>query len=349
MRKVKKQKVFVGMSGGVDSSVSAALLKKAGYDVTGVFIRVWEPEGIKCTWREDRRDAMRVAAILNIPFVTIDLSKEYKKEVVDYMVREYKAGRTPNPDVMCNKAVKFGAFYNWAMAQGADFVATGHYAQTKDGRLLNAKDQEKDQTYFLWTLTGEQLKHTMFPIGGYKKAEVRKLAEKFKLPTAQKKDSQGLCFIGKLDFAEFLKGFIKSKKGKVLNEKGEIIGWHDGATFLTLGQRHGFTVDHKAADDKPLYIIAKDIKKNTVIVSPDWSESIGVRPEITVSNLNLTGTPTKNLKCRLRYRQSLISCKIDKITPDGCSVVFAEPQIATPGQSIVFYDNQKCLGGAIIE
>lgn len=337
------------MSGGVDSSTSAALLKKAGYDVTGVFIRVWEPEGIKCTWREDRRDAMRVAAILDIPFTTIDLSKEYKQEVVDYMVGEYQAGRTPNPDVMCNKAVKFGAFYNWAILQGADFVATGHYAQTTDGQLLNAKDVDKDQTYFLWTLTSEQLKHTLFPIGGYKKTEVRKLAEKFKLPTAQKKDSQGLCFIGKLDFAEFLKGFIKPKKGSVLNEKSEIIGHHDGATFLTLGQRHGFMIDHKTPEDKPLYIIAKDIKKNTVTVSENWSESIGARKEITVSNLNLTGTPSKNLKCRLRYRQVLVACKIEKLFDTECSIIFTEPQIATPGQSIVFYDGKKCLGGGVIK
>lgn len=341
--KKSKPKVFVGMSGGVDSSTSAALLKKQGYDVTGVFIRVWEPTGIKCTWREDRRDAMRVAAILDIPFITIDLSKEYKQEVVDYMVREYQAGRTPNPDVMCNKAVKFGAFYNWALAQGADFIATGHYAQAKNGQLLNAKDADKDQTYFLWTLTSGQLKKTLFPIGGYRKPAVRKLAVKFKLPNAAKKDSQGLCFIGKLDFVEFLQGFIKPKKGNVLNEGGEVIGQHDGATFLTLGQRHGFMVDQKTPEDKPLYVVAKDIKKNTVIVSENWFESVGARKEINVSDLNLTGKPGKNLKCRLRYRQPLVACKLT-----GNKVVFIKPQIATPGQSVVFYQDNKCLGGGVI-
>jgi len=266
-----KKKVFVGLSGGVDSSTSAAILKKDGYDVTGVFIKVWQPDFLPCSWREDRLDAMRVAAHLDIPFITMDLEKEYKQEVVDYMVHEYKEGRTPNPDVMCNKYIKFGAFFDKAMEMGADYVATGHYARVKkDGdvvRLLAGADENKDQSYFLWTLTQKQLKKTLFPIGEYVKPEVRKIAEKFGLSTAKKKDSQGLCFIGKLDMKDFLKEFIPEKKGDVLNGKGEVVGEHDGAYFYTLGQRHGFTVTVKGVDDTPYFIIYKDIEANTITVS----------------------------------------------------------------------------------
>ncbi len=215
-----KKKVFVGLSGGVDSSVSAALLQSQGYDVFGVFIKVWQPDFYECTWKEDRLDAMRVCAKLNIPFYTLDLEKEYKKEVVDYMIEEYKNGRTPNPDVMCNKYIKFGGFFDWAMSQGADFVATGHYARlNKEHELVAGRDSNKDQSYFLWTLTKEQLSKTLFPVGDIEKTEVRKLAKKFGLPTAEKKDSQGLCFIGKVDMAEFLHHFIETKPGPVLNDK----------------------------------------------------------------------------------------------------------------------------------
>ncbi|HYC83407.1 MAG TPA: tRNA 2-thiouridine(34) synthase MnmA, partial [Candidatus Paceibacterota bacterium] len=237
----KSQTVFVGMSGGVDSSVTAALLKKEGYDVVGVFIKAWEPAGYKCTWREDRRDAMRVAAVLEVPFVTLDLEEEYKESVVDYMIGEYRAGRTPNPDVMCNQSVKFGAFYRKAREAGADWVATGHYAQMErsEGKatLKEGADKAKDQSYFLWTMKKEVAEHVLLPIGPYQKPEVRKLAEKFKLPNFAKKDSQGLCFLGHIDVKEFLKAYIDTEEGKVLNEKGEAIGRHDGAFFFTIGER----------------------------------------------------------------------------------------------------------------
>ena len=233
MLKKKTKKVFIGMSGGVDSSVSAALLKEHGYDVTGVFIKVWQPEFFECTWRADRLDAMRVCAKLDIPFLTLNLEKEYKKEVVDYMIDEYKAGRTPNPDVMCNKYIKFGGFFDFAMKHSADFIATGHYARVKKFprgetsgfnpspevsprgtyQLLAGRDKNKDQSYFLWTLTQKQLQKTLFPIGDIDKPEVRKLAEKYGLATAVKKDSQGLCFIGKIDMKDFLKNYMKEKKG----------------------------------------------------------------------------------------------------------------------------------------
>ncbi|MFA5291324.1 MAG: tRNA 2-thiouridine(34) synthase MnmA, partial [Candidatus Paceibacterota bacterium] len=310
---MKAKCVYVGMSGGVDSSVSAALLKKAGYKVIGVFIKVWEPSGFICTWREERREARRAAAHLDIPLITLDLSREYKKKVVDYFIAEYKAGRTPNPDVMCNKHIKFGVFYDWAIAHGADFVATGHYSQIlsqkeslrarqKAGLVSNpphrpregktdflfgeSKDTAKDQTYFLWNLKPEQLAKILFPIGNKTKTEVRALAKKFGLPNALKKDSQGLCFVGQIDFKDFLKREIKEKDGDVLNERGEIIGRHDGATFFTLGERHGFETFTKAPDEKPYYIIAKDIKKNTLTVSSNPHLISAEKLEVKIEKTN---------------------------------------------------------------
>lgn len=344
-----RKKVYMGMSGGVDSSVSAALLKKAGYDVVGVFIKVWQPDWITCTWKEDRLDAMRVAAKLDIPFVTLDLEKEYKEGVVDYMIREYKVGRTPNPDVMCNRYVKFGGFFNWAMKQGADFVATGHYAQIEDGKLVAGDDKNKDQSYFLWTLTKEQLSKTLFPVGNIEKPEVRKLAKKFGLPNAEKKDSQGLCFIGKIDIKDFLSHYIDSKKGDVLDENGNIIGEHDGAFFFTIGERHGFTITKKSPHDLPYYVISKDIKNNTVTAA---NKTDGALPNgITKTNLadvnwNQGSVPVnKILLARSRYREELQEIKfIDQTT-----VEFIKPQYTiSPGQSLVVYDGKVCLGGGIL-
>ena len=344
------KKVYIGMSGGVDSSVSAALLKKAGYDVTGVFIKVWQPEWLEdttaCTWKEDRLDAMRVAAKLDIPFITLDLEKEYKEEVVDYMIREYKAGRTPNPDVMCNRYVKFGGFFNWAMKQGADFVATGHYAQIIDGKLVAGNDKNKDQTYFLWTLTADQISKTLFPVGNIEKPEVRKLAKKFKLPNAEKKDSQGLCFIGKIDVKEFLSHYIESKKGNVLNEKGTIIGEHDGAFFFTIGERHGFTITKKTPNDERYYVVAKDIEKNTITVSKK-EKMTGVKKVVLEDvNWNQGSIPVgKVLQARSRYREKLQ----DIIFTDQNTAEFKEAQnTLSPGQSLVVCDGNVCLGGAII-
>ena len=352
----KKQKVFVGMSGGVDSSVSAALLKKAGYDVTGVFIKVWQPDWINCTWKEDRLDAMRVAAKLDIPFITLDLEKAYKEEVVDYMIAEYKLGRTPNPDVMCNRYVKFGGFFSWAMKQGAGFVATGHYARIqKDDKgsyeLLAGDDDNKDQSYFLWTLTQEQLSKTIFPVGNIEKPEVRKLAKKFDLPNALKKDSQGLCFIGKIDVKEFLSHYLESKKGSVLNEQGEVIGEHDGAFFYTIGERHGFTITKKSPNDEPQYVISKDVEKNIITVSNKSKEGILPQARTKVKlrevNWNQGKIPENgNLLARSRYREVFQQIKIS----DQNLVEFEEPQSTlSPGQSLVVYQGEVCLGGGIIE
>lgn len=338
------------MSGGVDSSVSSALLKKAGYDVTGVFIKVWQPEWINCTWKEDRLDAMRVAAKLEIPFITLDLEKEYKEEVVDYMIKEYKEGRTPNPDVMCNKYVKFGGFYQWAMNQGADFVATGHYAQIENGLLKKGVDLNKDQSYFLWTLTRDQIKKTIFPIGNLQKTEVRKLAEKFELSTADKKDSQGLCFIGKIDIKEFLTHYIDQKKGDVLDIQSNIIGRHDGSFFFTIGERHGFEITKKTPTDEPYYVISKDIKNNTITVANKNSHGelpLGIK-EVELINTNWNQDfidENKMFQARSRYREELQDITIINKN----KIIFDKTQFTlSAGQSIVVYDGEICLGGGII-
>lgn len=345
MARVKGKRVYIGMSGGVDSSVSACLLQKAGYDVIGVFIKVWQPDWITCTWKEDRLDAMRVAARLDIPFVTLDLEKEYKQDVVDYMINEYKAGRTPNPDVMCNRSVKFGGFYNWAMKQGADFVATGHYARSENGKLIAGNDKNKDQSYFLWTLTKDQIAKTLFPVGNIEKPEVRKLAKKFNLPNAEKKDSQGLCFIGKIDIKEFLSHYIESKKGNVLDENGNVIGEHDGAFYFTIGERHGYTITKKTPNDKPYYVISKDIDRNTITVANEMVNGVK-RVTLSDANWNQGNVPIgKMLKARARYRAELQDMKFI----DSNTVEFTDTQTTiSPGQSLVVYDGDVCLGGGVI-
>ncbi len=346
--KGSKTKVYVGMSGGVDSSVSAALLQEQGYDVTGVFIKVWQPDWYECTWREDRLDAMRVCVHLGIPFKTLDLENEYKKEVVDYMVSEYKAGRTPNPDIMCNKYVKFGGFYDYAMKSGADFVATGHYAQSIQGKMIAGVDQGKDQSYFLWTLTKEQIAKTLFPVGGLEKSETRTLARKYNLPVAEKKDSQGLCFIGKVSMKEFLSHYIESKKGDVVNEEGKVIGEHDGALFHTIGERHGFIVHTKTPEDSPYYIIDRDLSKNILKVShkgPSGKLSIE-KNEFEIESVNWIGEkPAKDRKyhARIRHLGDLLPCMVT-----NSIVTFDEALIIASGQSIVIYDEKVCLGGGIV-
>lgn len=372
--KKNKLKVFVGVSGGVDSSVSVALLKEQGFDVVGVFIKAWYPDWLSCTWRDDRRDAMRVCAKLGIPFLTFDLEKEYKKEVIDYMIAEYKKGRTPNPDVMCNKMIKFGAFLKKAKKMGADFVATGHYARLDRGddffqnghrgkflqkpssrlplKLLESKDKEKDQTYFLWTLTQKELKNVIFPVGGFKKSEVRKLAKKFGLITAEKKDSQGLCFLGKISIRDFLKKYIKEKKGKVVDENGNVVGTHSGVTFLTIGQRHGFEITEGGIDRQPYYVVAKDIKKNLLVVSHKKEEKESFQKEVLIEAVSWTLVKpdfAKEYNARIRYRQPVEKCRLEDVSKGKIKVVFKKPQRAvSPGQSLVIYNKEVCLGGGII-
>lgn len=350
------------MSGGVDSSVSALLLKLAGYDVTGVFIKVWQPtdmDGYVCTWKEERRDAMRVAAALDIPFLTFDFGERYKKEVVDYMIDEYKQGRTPNPDIMCNRQIKFGSFLDEARKQGADYIATGHYAQnivSEDGsfELTEGKDKNKDQSYFLWTLDQEDLKNVLFPIGHLEKKEVRAIAEKYKLPVFDKKDSQGICFLGHVDMKQFLKDHITTEKGNVVDTEGTIIGEHDGALLYTIGERHGFKLFINRPDDVPHYIIAKDVEKNTLTVAPQLEFQTGAHmpKEIHIKEMHwtLNNEPdlSKTYGARLRYRQQQQACHIKK-EGSGYVISFDQPQTAiTLGQSLVIYDGEKCLGGAIL-
>lgn len=350
---MKQQTVFVGISGGVDSSVAALLLQQEGFRVVGAFIKTWQPDFIECTWKQERRDAMRVCAKLGIPFLEIDAVEEYKEKVGQYMIEEYKKGRTPNPDVMCNKEVKFGVFLNKALEMGADFVATGHYTQKLSPTIFGkGLDPKKDQSYFLWTLTAEQLEKVLFPIGKLPKQEVRQIAEKHGLFTATKKDSQGVCFLGEIDMKEFLGHYIDQKEGDVLNTNGQVIGRHDGAVFYTIGERHGFTITEKTTSDKPLYVIAKDLEKNTITVATD----VAARAEdIDTKKLYLENTvwntqpePDGEYSAKIRYGQADQTCTYGKDT-QGEYILFDQPQDSfSAGQSVVVYDGVQCLGGGVI-
>jgi tRNA-specific 2-thiouridylase len=353
----KKPKVFVGVSGGVDSSVALALLQKDGYDVTGVFLKVWSPDFLPCDWREERRSAMRVCATLGVPFLTLDCELEYKKDVVDYMIREYSEGRVPNPDVFCNKYVKFGIFLKKSLEMGAEYVATGHYAQVfeKDGLFVleESNDKEKDQSYFLYTLGQDELKHSLFPVGHLNKSEVRKLAQNFGLPTATKKDSQGLCFIGKIDMHDFLSHYIPEKPGDILNLEGEVVGTHNGSVFYTIGQRHGFNITKKSAHDPRYFVISKDISNNTITVADKENDKEVVYSvkEVTVVDLHsITEESIEGpLSVRIRYRQEKQDCVVEKRS-DGYHIVFTKNQNAVSvGQSAVLYKGDVCVGGGIIE
>ena len=349
-------KVFVGMSGGVDSSVSALLLRDEGYEVTGVFIKVWQPEFVPCMAEDDRKDAMRVAANLGIPFITLNLENEYKRAVADYLIAEYAAGRTPNPDVMCNRHIKFGAFLRKAEKAGAAYIATGHYAritQKPDGyRLYAGVDGNKDQSYFLYTLGQSELSQTLFPVGMLTKPAVRRIAERAGLPTAHKKDSQGICFLGKLDMKEFLSHYIPSAEGAVLDESGAKIGSHDGAHYYTLGQRHGFYAVAASPHTSPYYVVDKDMEANTLTVSHTPS-ALGVSSQdLVITDARWTHTEPKTGKrygARIRYRQSLLPVAVSGID-EGRAIIHydAAVPLVSRGQSLVLYDGDECLGGGII-
>ena len=351
---IKKLKVFVAMSGGVDSSVAALLLQKQGYDLVGCYIKGWYPAGVICNWKEDRRDAMRVCAKLGIPFITIDAEKEYKKEVADYMIREYKIGRTPNPDIMCNKSIKFGVFLKKALAMGADYIATGHYVRLrrkiKSCEISIARDLTKDQSYFLWTLTQGQLKCCLFPLGDWLKSEVRNIAKENGLATAEKEESQGVCFIGEFNMEDFLKKYIKPKKGEVATSDGKIIGEHNGLAFYTIGQRHGFGFG--GGEGGPYYIAEKDFKNNRLIVADKKEEKNFSRKEVAVENTNwISAVPKigKKYQARIRYRQPLEECEVAEISKNSTKIIFKNPQRAvTPGQSLVVYDGEEMVGGGVI-
>lgn len=347
-----KRKVFVAMSGGVDSSVAALILKNQarlsggqGYDVTGVHMLCWED----CENNQDKQDAMRVAAKLGIQFLVWGFKKEYREAVFNYMVREYAEGRTPNPDVMCNKEIKFGIFLKRALEAGADYIATGHYVKKENNKLFAAKDKTKDQSYFLWALSQDQISHSLFPIGDYLKSEVREMAKKAGLSTAAKKDSQGLCFVGKVNFGEFIKNELPRKTGAIVASNGKKIGEHDGAYFYTIGQRHGLDLGGQA---QPVFVAEKNAATNTLIVAQGASDPILYKKELIAENFNWIGDPPAggpetpfSCQARIRYRQPLQACSIL-----GDKVIFDCPQRAiAPGQSVVFYDKEEMLGGAIIK
>ncbi len=340
----KNQKIFVAMSGGVDSSVAAALLKKQGYNLIGVHIKGYNVDG--CGERE-AEDARRAAETLKIPFYVWDFEKEYKDKVVDYMVEGYRKGITPNPDVMCNKEIKFGLFLKKALALGADYVATGHYVRLKNQKLFQAKDKNKDQSYFLWTLAQGQLKHCLFPIGDYFKPEVRKMAKKFGLPNAEKKDSQGICFLGQVSLKDFLKNYLPEKKGIVLDTSGKVVGEHKGAHFYTIGQRH-FGI---GARDKQ-YVAEKDVKENAILIAKE-NDPILYRKEIKLNDVNLInpGFKVKNQRIlmRVRYRQPLFGAVLSASGRTLTAKFERAQKFVAPGQSAVFYTKKgEMLGGGVI-
>jgi tRNA-specific 2-thiouridylase len=389
------KRVVVGLSGGVDSSVAAYLLKEQGYDVIGMFMKNWHDDSVtiskECPWLDDSNDAMIVAQHLGIPFQAIDLSKDYKERIVDYMFAEYKAGRTPNPDVLCNREIKFDIFLNAALKLGAEFVATGHYARKgtihKDGQqiyqLLSGKDPNKDQSYFLCQLTQAQLAKSLFPIGELLKPEVRTIARKIGLVTADKKDSQGLCFVGKVHLPDFLQQRLESKTGQVIEipatasvfkngfaddnlvantaryelspDLGEVIGEHKGAHYYTVGQRKGLNL---GGFERPIFVIGTDTVRNIIYTGMGedhpglfrkglfvpQTEEHWIRPDLQLA----AGTSTR-YQARIRYRQQLTHCTLFKLE-DGLYIIFDRPQKSiTPGQFVAWYKNDELVGSGVIE
>ena len=382
-------KVYVGMSGGVDSSLTAALLVEQGYDVTGVYMKNWTQDlpGMKCPWADDLADAKRVATQLGIDFKVFDFENEYKQKVVNYMIDEYKLGRTPNPDIMCNQEVKFKIFLETALEDGADLIATGHYARVRhfqkglpvdengfapglhgsqepvqtraadvslqqvdssEGQLLQAADTNKDQTYFLYRVTGKALSKTLFPLGEFTKPVVREMAKERGLFTAAKKDSQGICFVGQIGIREFLSQYVEQKAGSIIDKKtNKVLGQHDGAIFYTIGQRHGLDV----GGGLPYYVVGKDMDKNEVYVTTNLNDEALWRPKLTLTSvhwINKTSQPGE-YQIRVRHRAALISTQLS-FNDDGSvelTLDNAERAVA-PGQSVVIYNGELCVGGGIV-
>ncbi len=351
---MNQETVFVGLSGGVDSSVAAYRLLKRGYRVVGVFIKVWQPDWLVCDWERDRLDAMRVAAHLDIPFLTCDAETVYKRAVADYMIQAYQAGLTPNPDVMCNRYVKFGAFLDFARAHGADKIATGHYARiglvNNKYELQRGIDTTKDQSYFLWTLTDAVLAQTLFPVGDSLKSDIRAEAKAAGLPTFAKRDSQGICFLGQIDMKEFLGHYSEATPGPVVDTNGTVIGQHDGALYYTVGQRHGFSITNNSTSETPLFILNKNLVENSITVGPtppSLKESY-----VVLSDINLLGGPLpKTLEVQFRYRQRPLLVTVEHSHTN--EHVILTPQTSDHerpalGQSCVFYEGARCRGGGII-
>lgn len=401
------QRVYVGMSGGVDSSLSAALLVEQGYDVTGVYMKNWTRSlpGLRCPWADDLADAKRVAVRLGIDFKVFDFETQYKHKVVDYMIREYKEGHTPNPDIMCNQEVKFKLFLETALEDGADLIATGHYARKSDSfecskansqslnkspatslylsaelaslkqsspnhdmsqtpytdcsqafslskkslcaNLFLAEDSKKDQTYFLYRVTGEALAKTLFPIGDLTKTQVRAMASKRGLTTADKPDSQGICFVGQIGIRDFLNAYIETSPGKIIDKKsGQTLGYHDGAIFYTIGQRHGLNV----GGGLPYYVVGKDMAKNEVYITTDLNDSNLWQKNIRLTNLHWINYEPKagSYRARIRHQAPLIKAVLNLENSEVIIELEEAQRAITSGQSVVIYDGQVCLGGGIV-
>ncbi|MFV2004181.1 MAG: tRNA 2-thiouridine(34) synthase MnmA [Gammaproteobacteria bacterium] len=360
---MNKQKIIVGMSGGVDSSVAALLLIEHGYDVEGLFMKNWEEDDDEdyCAAAVDLKDARSVCETLNIHLHTINFSGDYWDRVFQHFLDEYSAGRTPNPDILCNREIKFRAFLEHAQTLGAKKIATGHYARTNQNgsttQLLRGLDNNKDQSYFLHALNQYQLSHAMFPIGEYNKPYIRELAKENNLETHNKKDSTGICFIGERRFSTFLEKYLPANPGQIYSVDGEHIGTHNGLMYYTLGQRKGLGIGGlKESDEEPWYVVEKDLINNILKVAQGHNHPAMFHNTLKTSQVNwISGFEPGDLdklklSAKIRYRQSDQDCMIDKIDKEQYKVTFDEKQRAiTPGQSVVFYQNEVCLGGGVIE
>jgi tRNA-uridine 2-sulfurtransferase len=350
-------RVIVGMSGGVDSSVAALLLKEQGYDVIGIFMKNWDDtdEFGMCTATEDYNDVIKVCNQIGIPYYAVNFEKQYWEKVFTYFLEEYKGGRTPNPDVMCNKEIKFKAFLEHALDLGADYLATGHYARVvlKDGeyKMLRGMDENKDQTYFLNQLGQAQLSKVMFPLGDLPKSQVREIAKRAGLATASKKDSTGICFIGERNFKEFLSQYLPAQPGLMQTLAGEVKGKHDGLMYYTIGQRQGLGI---GGSGEPWFVVGKNLEENILYVDQGFHNELLYSDEITATNTSWVSDnkPTTEIKCtaKFRYRQEDHSVSVHIVDDQNVKVIFDKPARAiAPGQAVVFYQGEECLGGGTID